>query len=216
MNIWTIFSDSEIFKIEEELKLLKEKKLQQEQEHARLVEYEKQFLLESDAVIIAMLHPVVKVMVRKTLVKAGQTGLKVGIYMGIRTFKRQAELYALGRKQVNGVWQVTNQKEVVTNALPGYSWHNHALAADIVMDGSPRPGLQPSWGAFKDANGDKVNDWTQLGEIGESFGLTWGGRWKKPVPVDAPHFQYHGDLTIEDALALYKFGGLDAVWERVV
>ena len=214
MNFLGIFSDAEIKKIEEELKLLKEKKLLIDM--ARLQAYEKQFVPENDARIISMLHPIVKVMVRKTLIKAIQTGLKIGIFVGGRTYEKQAVEYAKGRRLVNGVWQVINQKEVVTDAKPGYSWHNYFLAVDIVMDGSPKPGLQPSWEAFKDANGDKVNDWTQLGGIGESFGLTWGGRWKPPeAPVDAPHFQYHGSLTIDNALALYKSGGLDAVWGKV-
>lgn len=215
MSFLGIFTEAEIRRVEEELKLLKEKKLFIDM--ARLQTYEKQFVNENDARIISMLHPIVKVMVRKTLVKSIQTGLKVGIYMGGRTYERQAELYALGRKLVNGVWKVVNQSQVVTNALPGRSWHNYYCAADIVMDGSPRPGLQPSWKEFADANGDGVNDWKQLGEIGESFGLTWGGRWEMPLaPTDAPHFQYRGTLTIEKAIVLYKFGGLDDVWENVV
>ena len=216
MPILGIFTDDEIRIIEAELKMLKDRKLHQDQ--ARILDYEKQFQLsDNDTRIIATLHPMVKVMVRKTLIKAKLTGLQVGIDMGGRTWEKQGELYAKGRSLVNGVWQVINDQEVVTNALPGRSWHNYFCAVDIVMDASPKPGLQPSWQAFKDANQDGVNDWKQLGEIGESCGLIWGGRWEQPeAPTDTPHFQYHGDLSIEQAIALYRADGLDAVWEKIV
>jgi len=32
-------------------------------------------------------------------------------------------------------------------------------------------------------------DWTKLGELGESLGFRWGGRWKKKR--DCPHFEWH-------------------------
>jgi peptidoglycan L-alanyl-D-glutamate endopeptidase CwlK len=217
MGLFGFFTDAEMKRVEEELKLLKEKKLHQDQ--ARLVDYEKQFLFESDARLLAELHPIIKVMVRKTLVKAGQSGLKVGIDMGLRTWEKQDSLYHQGRKLEGGVWvpiDPIHKTGIVTNAIGGRSWHNYGVAVDIVMDGSPKPGLQPSWQARKDANQDGMDDWLQLGEIGESFGLTWGGRWEMPkAPNDPPHFQYHGDLGIDSAIALYKNGGIDAVWEKI-
>lgn len=42
------------------------------------------------------------------------------------------------------------------------------------------------WNPELDADGDGVPEYTEAGEIGESVGLTWGGRWESP---DAPHFQ---------------------------
>lgn len=49
------------------------------------------------------------------------------------------------------------------------------------------------------ANGpDKLNwdtsakEWAIMGKIGESLGLRWGGRWKKPH--DPGHFEYVGNL----------------------
>lgn len=32
--------------------------------------------------------------------------------------------------------------------------------------------------------------WEKLGELGESVGMTWGGRWKQK---DLDHFEYKGD-----------------------
>jgi peptidoglycan L-alanyl-D-glutamate endopeptidase CwlK len=214
MSILGIFSDGEIKKIEEELQLLKEKKLFQDM--ARLEGYEKQFVTDNDAKLLAPLHPIFKVMVRKTLVEAGHCGLKVGIFMGGRTMDVQAKLYAQGRKLVNGIWTVVDPKAIVTNAKPGYSWHQYFLAVDIVMDGSDKPGFQPTWQDFVDNNKDGANDWMHLGVIGKSFGMQWGGDFKAPAPVDVPHFQYHIGITeVEEALALYNFKGLDAVWARI-
>ena len=66
--------------------------------------------------------------------------------------------------------------DIVTNAQPGDSYHNWALAFDVV----PRaykslPNWNPS-GPY----------WKTLGAIGRSLGLEWGGDWSKP---DLPHFQ---------------------------
>jgi hypothetical protein len=83
------------------------------------------------------------------------------------------------------------------------------------MDGSPRPGFQPSWKAFVDANSDKINDWKTLGLIGESYDLIWGGRWTDPV--DTPHFQYtKGLLSIESTFHIYATEGLPGVWQRLI
>ena len=35
--------------------------------------------------------------------------------------------------------------------------------------------------------GPGAPEWTRIGEIGESLGLVWGGRWKNP---DWGHFEY--------------------------
>ena len=35
-------------------------------------------------------------------------------------------------------------------------------------------------------NGDKIPNYMEAGELGESVGLIWGGRWKN---ADMPHLQ---------------------------
>ena len=161
-------------------------------------------------VILIKLHPLFKDMVRGLLENAEDAGLKIGLFEGIRSLERCAQLYAQGR-DVNG--NVIDPKQIVTNSKPGYSWHNYGLAVDIVMDGSDKPGLQASWKEAVDANSDKINDWTQMGGIGEQLGLTWGGHFKSAV--DLPHFQFTGNLTIEQAFDLNKQGGLPAIWEKI-
>lgn len=134
-----------------------------------------------------------------------EAGLHFYLFMGLRTFEEQEELYARGR---------TAPGQVVTNARSGLSWHNYGLAADYVLDGMPdKPGTQWSWQTKVDLNADGHNDWYQLGEIAESVGLEWGGRWKK-FP-DLPHVQYRGGLTINEAFELHRQGGIKAVWEEI-
>lgn len=55
---------------------------------------------------------------------------------GFRGFAEQTALYAQGR---------TRPGPVVTKARAGQSAHNYGRAIDVVLDGSPAPGLQMCW-----------------------------------------------------------------------
>ena len=73
-----------------------------------------------------------------------------------------------------------------TNAKALQSYHQYGLAIDIwsVRDGEIV--------AYNKKLGSKAieittKDHNALGPIGESLGLVWGGRWKRPV--DRPHYQ---------------------------
>ncbi len=75
----------------------------------------------------------------------------------------------------------------VTNAGPLQSYHQYGLAIDIW---SVRNGEIVEYDSRLDANTRRkltIQDQTKLASIGESLGLVWGGRWKKPF--DPPHFQ---------------------------
>ena len=99
---------------------------------------------------------------------------------GLRTIEQQDALYAQGR---------TTAGPIVTNAKGGTSYHNYGLAADFAVkkDG------KLSWEDKVDVDADGEPDYREVGEIGESLGLEWGGRWKKP---DLPHFQLTFGLSI--------------------
>lgn len=103
-----------------------------------------------------------------------ELGVRVIITQTLRTPEEQAHLYAKGR---------TLPGPVITNAKPGYSWHNFGFAFDV---------------AFLTKSGKLTYDgpWDKLGAIGESLGLVWGGRMdidkQKPGnQSDRPHFEYH-------------------------
>lgn len=85
---------------------------------------------------------------------------------GRRTFEEQAALYAQGR---------TAPGAIVTYAKPGTSYHETGLAFDVARETLQGPAW-PADGAW----------WSVVGELGESLGLTWGGRFPHP---DAPHFE---------------------------
>jgi len=80
---------------------------------------------------------------------------------------------------------------VVTAAAPGDSFHQYGLAVDVVP---------VAYKGLKDWN-PSGEAWARIGAIGESLGLTWGGRWSKP---DKPHFHLEAAPLSE----------LKAYWEK--
>jgi len=121
---------------------------------------------------LATLHPEIQPRARAFLSAAKsiatQRGLDVRIISGTRSYMEQDALYAKGR---------TASGKIVTNAAAGHSNHNFGLAWDV--------------GIFS-TDGKKYYDehgfYTELGPLGESLGLEWGGRWKSIV--DEPHYQF--------------------------
>jgi len=133
--------------------------------------------------------------VKDTLVRARQEGMAMQMDLVYRTFAHQDQLYAQGR---------TAPGARVTNARGGQSWHNYGLGADVVF--STANG-QPSW--------PENGNWTRYGEIAESQGLTWGGRWRSP---DRPHVEYHPGFGAGDAggfVNTHNRDGLEGVWDRM-
>jgi peptidoglycan L-alanyl-D-glutamate endopeptidase CwlK len=115
---------------------------------------------------IANLQPALQPIAKAFLEQAEASGIPVSIVQDTRTMEQQQALFAQGR---------TSPGPVVTNARPGDSYHNWALAFDVVPDAYRNmPNWNPS-GPF----------WPRLGAIGKSLGLTWGGDWSTP---DRPHF----------------------------
>jgi len=129
----------------------------------------------------------------------GAKELDAYIFEGLRTFERQTKLYAKGR---NSKGKIINKKKVVTNTKAGYSFHNYGLACDIVC---------------KDKKGNwtwQSQNWQKLGELGEQFGFTWGGRWKG-FP-DSPHFQITYGKKTQELLQCYKeHKSITDVWNHL-
>lgn len=120
------------------------------------------------------------------------------LFEGYRSFDRQAELYAQGR---------TSPGKIVTNAKPGDSIHQYALAGDYVADGATdKLGVQWSW---ENRNGI----YQRMGAVAQDCGLIWGGEWKR-FP-DLPHIEMPG-LTLSEIKEIYRQSGgdLKVVWEH--
>jgi peptidoglycan LD-endopeptidase CwlK len=134
-------------------------------------------------------HPELANRVRMVIDKMAQGGVQLEVVQGLRTIAEQDALFAQGR---------TKPGKVVTNARGGKSNHNYGLAVDLV----PFSNGKPNWDAPNSI-------WMAIGAEAEKLGLEWGGQWKKFI--DRPHVQLPG-LTINQCLAIFKKGGMQAVW----
>jgi peptidoglycan L-alanyl-D-glutamate endopeptidase CwlK len=131
---------------------------------------------------IATLEPVTAKLAREHLRRLAALGLNFKVTSARRTWQEQAALYAKGR---------TAPGPKVTNARPGYSWHNFGTAYDLTLFS----GKNPVW---------ESKHYDTAGKIGEDLGLEWGGRWTRLV--DRPHFQRPLGLTLAQARAKHPGG----------
>lgn len=123
------------------------------------------------------LHDAIRPLAVQLLREAHDQDFPLVITSGARSLAVQQALWDQGR---------TKPGKIVTHARPGTSWHNYGLAFDVapVVDG-------------KAAWPNDLKLWHRIGELGESVGLSWGGRWKV---ADLPHFEFHPNVTLADAM----------------
>ena len=108
------------------------------------------------------------ILFRETMTEAG---LDFIITCTKRTQEEQNELYAQGR---------TKPGRKVTWTLKSKHIEGKAFDILIIKNGKAQ------WDTNIDTNDNEKSDWREAGEIGESVGLKWGGRFKTP---DMPHFE---------------------------
>jgi len=104
-----------------------------------------------------------------------------------RDLECQRILYEQGR---------TRPGKIVTNAKPGYSFHNYKVAFDIV----PIINGKLIW----HTTGEAKNIWIAIGIIGKKCGLEWAGDWSKFK--EYPHFQFTNGKKISDFLEEFNHG----------
>lgn len=124
------------------------------------------------------LHPHVRKLAIQFIDKCAEQGIDVIITSTYRDAASQDYLYAQGR---------TRPGKIVTNAKAGQSWHNYQLAFDFV----PIKGGKAQW--------NDTATFVRCGEIAESLGLEWAGRWKRFREM--AHCQKTGGLSIRDLQA---------------
>lgn len=130
---------------------------------------------------IKKLHPTVREEMVKIIEQCDKSlsgKAKIRIIQGLRTFKEQDDLYAIGR---------TKAGKKVTNAKGGQSIHNYGLAVDICLVIDEKTA---SWDTAKDWDNDTVADWYECVKIFAKSGWNWGGNWIKFK--DLPHFEKKG------------------------
>lgn len=116
------------------------------------------------------LEPITQELCRAFLRDTADAGHSLRVTHTLRTFDEQAKLYAQGR---------TLPGPIVTKAKAGQSPHNYGMAFDVCFVGRVPypPETDPRW--------------LQIGQIGESLGLSWGGPNGKGdrFTFDRPHFE---------------------------
>lgn len=126
----------------------------------------------------------------------GKLDFPVRVTQALRTWQEQELLYEQGRS-------LPGKK--VTNAQPGWSWHNFGMSVDLVPLGQ---GTKiPDWN-------DKHPQWQQMIDAGVTLGLTAGALFR--TFPDMPHFQITGKFPpspTDEVRAIYKAGGILAVWK---
>ena len=141
----------------------------------------------SDSRSLDDLDPQVRAKAEQLLEQALAAGIPLTVTFTRRSLETQAALYAKGR---------TSPGRVVTNARPGYSYHNYGLALDVVP--TELLGL-PRWGDTPKHQKRTDELWATVGVIGKAVGLRWGGEFRT-LP-DRPHFEWSGRLTLADLRA---------------
>jgi len=141
-----------------------EQELSQEREIARHLAKVSLFELKE----IEALYPDLQTLTKKLL---GKSPYPIRITETIRSAVTQDKYYNQGR---------TNPGSVITNAKGLQSYHNYGLAFDIAFQGNePYP--------------KQYEKWKRVGELGESLGLVWGGRFN-----DNPHFEWHPEFIWQE------------------
>jgi peptidoglycan LD-endopeptidase CwlK len=124
-------------------------------------------------------HPLLaeKIVSLQQLFAAGNTSMFLRVTEGYRSWTRQQELYDQGR---------TMPGDKVTNAKPGYSWHQFGLAVDVV----PIVGKLPDWN-------EEHQVWRDMISIGDKLGLVHVNiSSRSGTHRDWPHFQLTGGLPV--------------------
>lgn len=139
---------------------------------------------------INQLHPYIKEKAIRFILQAQARGIYLRITSAFRSMAEQGRLYSQGR---------TTPGPVVTNARPGESFHNYGLAFDVVE-------IRNGAALWENSR------WNEIGQLGKSYGLVWGGDWKFS---DKPHFQSHSGPAQEAARRLnispgYALPGTDS------
>lgn len=121
------------------------------------------------------LNPKVAALCSEFINKCKTQNIDIIITSTYRDTESQNALYAQGR---------TAPGKKVTNAKAGQSFHNWRVAFDFV----PVVNGKAVW--------NDVALFTKCGEIAESVGLEWAGRWVKFKEL--AHCQYTGGLSLLD------------------
>ncbi len=121
--------------------------------------------------------PELQDLARLFAVRMAEQGIPFMFTCTRRTQQEQDDLWAQGR---------TKPGKVVTWTRKSKHIDGNAFDIAILKNG------KPTWDLKTSVDGDSVADYIEAGEIGESVGLKWGGRFKDRFGdscPDFPHFE---------------------------
>ncbi len=158
---------------------------------------------------LSVLENGTRIKVMAALEECAVQGLDLLIYCTYRPFAEQAAEYAKGRTVPNNPTVKSPMGSIVTNARPGWSWHQWGRAIDLVPR---RNGKTLVWGTRgngldQNPSDDATDDlelWQRIAAIFKAQGLQWGGDF--PSLKDYPHFQDPGPWTLKQLNALHPRG----------
>jgi peptidoglycan L-alanyl-D-glutamate endopeptidase CwlK len=153
---------------------------------------------------LQLICPVLSAKIHSLAMMLADETIVFRVTQGLRSWNDQQALWLQGR-DING--NVVDATKIVTNARPGYSWHEFGLAVDVVpMDQVPP---QPDW---------NINhpQWQRIITVGESLGLYSGSEFIHS-PKDNPHFQLTGIFPVtpnDECRQILLNAGMQAVWQE--
>jgi len=136
--------------------------------------------------VLNTLDPQVKGVFAAFTIEAKKEAAKFGCeyiaISGTRPWEKQNEIYnqPWDGKDNDGDGRVDEKDEKVTNAKPGYSWHNFGLAVDygVFKDGKYLDSTNPKLATLVHAS---------AATRAKDFDIEWGGNWR--TFKDTPHYQ---------------------------
>jgi len=149
-----------------------------------------------DSISVARLSLVCPALAQKIRDLSSVLSFPIRVTQGLRSWNEQTRLYEQGR---------TLPGKIVTNAKPGYSWHNLGLAVDVVpMDAEDKP----DWNV-------QHPDWQTIHSAARALGLTCGADFR--TFPDWPHLQLTGKFGAspdDEVRLVFKCGGMEEVWRE--
>lgn len=138
------------------------------------------------------------------------TNRVMNVAQSLRSMDDQLAVYSKGRTLQNGLWVVSDKRQIVTNAKPGLSWHCYGLAFDCSW-----AGLDPYLETMAKTSEHAASAlWQSYGGVVQIHGMSWGGVSIHLINgvTDKPHADLTYGLTIAQAMELFDQGGLKSVW----
>jgi peptidoglycan L-alanyl-D-glutamate endopeptidase CwlK len=151
------------------------------------------------------LLPQVKTKLEELEKLAEENGIHFIVTQTLRSNDEQVAYYAQGRlslNEVNGLRKNAKlppiseeeNKHVITRARTVWdSYHAYGRAFDVAIVDTYG---KVNWSEGVDWDSDGISDWVELGKLGESIGLEWGGNFSSLR--DLPHFQLREGTTITE------------------